>query len=216
MMPRIIVSATSGRSCRMVLNASSPMTSVRTSPSALGGVGFLDDYLKVVKRLRKGLIGEYKIAGQILVGVIVGGVLYFSPNFAHYNSVTTVPFFKNLVLDFGVFYIPMIILVITATSNAVNLTDGLDGLAIGTVSIAFLAIALISYLGGNFNYARYLNIIYLPGSGELTPPGKKGCQGIVVVDAVRLQFLLPLEQAQSLLVPPRLQVGHAQDAICQV
>ncbi len=135
---------------------------------ALGAVGFLDDYLKVVKKYPKGLIGEYKIVGQVVVGLVVGGVLYFSPEFSAYSSITTVPFFKNSVLDFGVFYIPMIVLVITATSNAVNLTDGLDGLAIGTVSIVFLAIAVLSYMGGNVVYAKYLDIIYLPGSGELT------------------------------------------------
>jgi phospho-N-acetylmuramoyl-pentapeptide-transferase len=134
----------------------------------LGGVGFVDDYLKVVRKFPKGLIGEYKIVGQVVVGLIVGGVLYFSPEFSGYNSVTTVPFFKNLVLDFSFFYIPMIIFVITATSNAVNLTDGLDGLAIGTISIAFIAIAFISYASGRVDFSNYLNIIYLPGSGELT------------------------------------------------
>ncbi len=134
----------------------------------LGSVGFVDDYLKVVKKFPKGLIGEYKIVGQVVVGLIVGGVLYFSPEFQDYNSVTTVPFFKNLVLDFSFFYIPMIIFVITATSNAVNLTDGLDGLAIGTISIAFIAIAIISYASGRVDFSNYLNIIYLPGSGELT------------------------------------------------
>ena len=134
----------------------------------LGVVGFVDDYLKVVRKFPKGLIGEYKIVGQVIVGLIVGAVLYFSPAFAAYNSVTTVPFFKNLVLDFGFFYIPMIIFVITATSNAVNLTDGLDGLAIGTISIAFIAIAIISYASGRVDFSNYLNIIYLPGSGELT------------------------------------------------
>jgi phospho-N-acetylmuramoyl-pentapeptide-transferase len=133
----------------------------------LGLVGFIDDYLKVVKKYPKGLIGEYKIVGQVIVGILVGAVLYFSPQFAGYNSVTTVPFFKNLVLDFSIFYIPMIILVITATSNAVNLTDGLDGLAIGTISISFIAIAIISYASGRVDFSNYLNIIYLPGSGEL-------------------------------------------------
>lgn len=135
--------------------------------TCLGIVGFIDDYLKVVKKYPKGLIGEYKIVGQVVTGLIVGGVLYFMPQFSHINSVTTVPFIKDTVLDFGVLYIPMIILVITATSNAVNLTDGLDGLAIGTVAISFLSIAVISYVSGNVNTAKYLNIIYLPGSGEL-------------------------------------------------
>jgi phospho-N-acetylmuramoyl-pentapeptide-transferase len=141
---------------------------ILVSTSLLGLVGFVDDYLKVVKKFPKGLIGEYKIVGQVIVGLIVGAVLYFSPEFASYNSVTTVPFFKNLVLDFSLFYIPMIIFVIVATSNAVNLTDGLDGLAIGTISIAFIAIAIISYASGRVDFSNYLNIIYLPGSGELT------------------------------------------------
>ncbi len=134
----------------------------------LGAVGFLDDYLKVVKKYPKGLIGEYKIIGQIIIGLIVGGVLYFLPEFKNVHSITTVPFFKNLNFDFGYFYIPMVVFVITATSNAVNLTDGLDGLAIGTISIAFLALAVISYVSGNVIYAKYLYIIHLPGNGELT------------------------------------------------
>ncbi len=138
------------------------------STLALGAVGFLDDYLKVVKKKPKGLIGQYKIAGQVVVGTVVGCFLYFSPEFSAFHSVTNVPFFKNLTLDYGWMYIPAVIFVITATSNAVNLTDGLDGLAIGTISIAFIAIALIGYVGGNFVYARYLNILFLPGSGELT------------------------------------------------
>ncbi|MCZ7558064.1 MAG: phospho-N-acetylmuramoyl-pentapeptide-transferase [Bacteroidia bacterium] len=133
----------------------------------LGGVGFIDDYLKVVKKYPKGLIGEYKIVGQIVVGLIVGAVLYFSPEFEAGRSATNVPFFKNLLLDYTWFYIPMIILVIVATSNAVNLTDGLDGLAIGTISIAFIAIAIISYASGRVDFSNYLNIVYLPRSGEL-------------------------------------------------
>lgn len=134
----------------------------------LGVVGLIDDYLKVVKKYPKGLIGEYKIVGQIVIGMIVACVLYFAPEFQHHNSITTVPFFKNLNFDLGLFYIPAVVLVITATSNAVNLTDGLDGLAIGTISIAFLALAVISYISGNAIYAKYLNIIFLPGNAELT------------------------------------------------
>jgi phospho-N-acetylmuramoyl-pentapeptide-transferase len=141
---------------------------ILVSTFALGCVGFIDDYLKVVKRYPKGLIGSYKIVGQVAVGLLVGSVLYFSPEFAEHNSVTTIPFFKNLNFDFSYFYIPVIIFIITATSNAVNLTDGLDGLAIGTISISFLAIAVISYVSGHTMLSDYLNIIYLPGSGELS------------------------------------------------
>jgi len=131
-------------------------------------VGFLDDYLKVVKKLPKGLIGKYKLLGQFIIGLVVGSVIYFSPEFSNYNSLTTVPFLKNVNLDLSIFYIPVVIFIITATSNAVNLTDGLDGLAIGVIAIVMIALALLSYVSGNVIFADYLNIIYLPGSGELT------------------------------------------------
>ncbi len=131
-------------------------------------VGFFDDYLKVVKKLPKGLIGRYKLLGQFIIGLVVGAVIYFSPEFSNFNSLTTVPFLKNVNLDLSVFYIPVVIFIITATSNAVNLTDGLDGLAIGIIAIVMIALALLSYVSGNVIFADYLNIIYLPGSGELT------------------------------------------------
>jgi len=133
----------------------------------LGALGFIDDYLKVIKKKRKGLIARYKIIGQISIGVIVSAALYFSPQFHPFNSVTTIPFFKNLNFDYSYFYIPVMVFVITATSNAVNLTDGLDGLAIGTVGITALTLALMSYVSGNVEFSKYLNIIYLRGSGEL-------------------------------------------------
>lgn len=139
---------------------------------ALGAVGFLDDYLKVIKKLPKGLIGRYKIVGQVIVGLVIGCTVYFYPEifsstFNKIHTLTTVPFSKNMNFDFGVLYIPIIILIMTATSNAVNLTDGLDGLAIGTVGISFLALAVIAYFTGNSVFAQYLNIVYLNGSGEL-------------------------------------------------
>ncbi|MBI1937099.1 MAG: phospho-N-acetylmuramoyl-pentapeptide-transferase [Ignavibacteriales bacterium] len=134
----------------------------------LGLVGFLDDYLKVVKKLPKGLIARYKLLGQVFVGLVVGISIYYLPEFSQYNTQTTLPFFKNLNWDFAYLYIPWVVFIITATSNAVNLTDGLDGLAIGTIIIVMLALAIISYITGNIIYADYLNIIYLPGSGELT------------------------------------------------
>lgn len=131
-------------------------------------VGFIDDYLKVVKKFSKGLIARYKILGQVLVGLGVGLSIYFLPEFSEFNTQTTLPFFKNLNLDFSYLYIPAVIFIIIATSNAVNLTDGLDGLAMGTMIIVMLALAVMSYVSGNVIYADYLNIIYLPGSGELT------------------------------------------------
>jgi phospho-N-acetylmuramoyl-pentapeptide-transferase len=134
----------------------------------LGAVGFLDDYLKVVKKYPNGLIARYKLLGQVLIGLIVGSVIYFSPQFEGINSVTTVPFLKDVNFDFSFLYIPVVVFIITATSNAVNLTDGLDGLAIGVIVIVMLTLAIISYVSGNAIFSDYLNIIYLPGSGELT------------------------------------------------
>ncbi|MCX7797867.1 MAG: phospho-N-acetylmuramoyl-pentapeptide-transferase [Melioribacter sp.] len=134
----------------------------------LGAIGFLDDYLKVVKKLPTGLIARYKLLGQIFVGLVIGCAIFFLPEFSQYNTQTTLPFFKNLNWDFSYLYIPWVVFIITATSNAVNLTDGLDGLAIGTMIIVMLALAVIVYVTGNVIYADYLNIIYLAGSGELT------------------------------------------------
>jgi phospho-N-acetylmuramoyl-pentapeptide-transferase len=140
---------------------------------ALGAVGFLDDYLKVVKKKPKGLIGRYKIVGQVLVGLVVGGIIYFYPQWIDANlwklkSSTTVPFVKSLEFDFGILYIPMVIFVITATSNAVNLTDGLDGLAIGTTGIVAMTLAIITYVCGHSIWSHYLTIPYLRGAGELS------------------------------------------------
>jgi len=139
----------------------------------LGLVGFLDDYLKVVKKKPKGLIGKYKIVGQIIAGLVVGGAIYFYPGhidstLVKYASSTTIPFFKHMEFDFGILYIPMVIFVITATSNAVNLTDGLDGLAAGTVGIVVLTLAAISYMSGHAELSQYLTIPFLRGNGELS------------------------------------------------
>ncbi len=139
---------------------------------ALGVVGFLDDYLKVVKKKPKGLIGRYKIVGQVAVGLVVGSIIYFFPQWIDadlwkVSSSTTVPFFKHLEFDFGRLYIPLVVFIITAMSNAVNLTDGLDGLAIGIVGIVGLTLGVISYVSGNIVWSEYLTIPYLRGNGEL-------------------------------------------------
>ncbi len=140
--------------------------------AALGAVGFLDDYLKVVKKKPKGLIGRYKIVGQVAIGLVVGSVIYFFPHWIDADlwkikSSTTVPFLKNFEFDFGWFYIPVVVFVITATSNAVNLTDGLDGLAIGTVGIVGVTLAVIAYVSGHIELSQYLTIPFLRGNGEL-------------------------------------------------
>jgi phospho-N-acetylmuramoyl-pentapeptide-transferase len=134
----------------------------------MGIVGFIDDYLKVFKKLKRGLVGRYKLLNQISLGIVVACLIYFLPEFKEINTITTIPFLKNFEFDFSYFYLPIMVFIITATSNAVNLTDGLDGLAIGCVGISAMALAVISYISGNEIYARYLNIIYLPGNGELT------------------------------------------------
>jgi phospho-N-acetylmuramoyl-pentapeptide-transferase len=140
--------------------------------AALGAVGFLDDYLKVVKKKPKGLIGQYKIVGQVGVGLVIGSVITWAPHWIDpdlwkLSTSTTVPFFKSMELDLGVLYVPMVVFVIAATSNAVNLTDGLDGLAIGLVGIVALTLGIIAYISGNIVLSEYLTIPYLRGNGEL-------------------------------------------------
>ncbi|MFQ6677244.1 MAG: phospho-N-acetylmuramoyl-pentapeptide-transferase [Fidelibacterota bacterium] len=134
----------------------------------MGCIGFLDDYLKVIKKFKKGLVARYKLVGQILLGIIISVWIFNHPAFVDIKSVTNVPFFKNLELDFGYLYPLVIILVITGSSNAVNLTDGLDGLAAGLLAICFTVFAAIAYMSGRVDFSSYLNILYLPGAGELT------------------------------------------------
>jgi phospho-N-acetylmuramoyl-pentapeptide-transferase len=134
----------------------------------LGSLGFLDDYLHVVRRTPKGLLGRYKLVVQVTIGLLVGWTLTQVGDDPGMATKTTVPFLKDQLLDLGVFYIPFVALVITATSNAVNLTDGLDGLAAGLVALAAAAFAGLCYVSGNVKMAEYLNIPYLASSAELT------------------------------------------------
>ena len=134
----------------------------------MGAIGFLDDYLKVVKKFEKGLIGKYKLIGQISLGMVISYWIYNTPEYANIVSSTSIPFLKNYTIDFGLFYPLIIILVITGTSNAVNLTDGLDGLAAGLLAISFAVFSAIAYISGRVDFSEYLNIMYLPGAGELT------------------------------------------------
>jgi phospho-N-acetylmuramoyl-pentapeptide-transferase len=133
---------------------------------AFGGIGFWDDYLKVVKKRSTGLRAFQKFGLQIAASLVIGIFLYkFSGD--HEATFLSVPFMKRFLLNLGWFYVPFVAVVIVGSSNAVNLTDGLDGLAIGLVGIAATANAVIVYLGGNRIIADYLKILYIPGSGEL-------------------------------------------------
>ncbi len=136
----------------------------------MGCVGFIDDYLKIRLRVARGLVAKYKLAGQVLLGCIVGSILYFNNIHDQYPTMTLIPFFKNYAFNYThwLVYIPMVTLVITATSNAVNLTDGLDGLAIGLTGIAAATFAIICYIMGRVTMAEYLSVFYIPGCGELT------------------------------------------------
>ena len=133
----------------------------------MGVIGFIDDYLKVVKKRPKGMIGRFKLVGQVSYGLLLGAVLVFGGDGTELVTSTSVPFLKDALLDWQWFYIPLVVLVVTGTSNAVNLADGLDGLAIGLGSLAFAGFAVVAYLSGHSVFAEYLNLLYLPQSGEL-------------------------------------------------
>ena len=134
----------------------------------MGCIGFIDDYLKSVKKIKKGLVARYKLAGQITIGLIITFWIYNTPAWENIRTVTSIPFLKDSVIDFGLLYPLMIILVVAGASNAVNLTDGLDGLAAGLLAISFSTFSVIAYVSGRIDFSDYLNIIYLPGAGELT------------------------------------------------
>jgi phospho-N-acetylmuramoyl-pentapeptide-transferase len=140
---------------------------VMLSLLGFGAIGFLDDYLKAVKKNPTGLRALYKFGAQMVLACILSVVLYINPNEPN-SSILSVPFFKKWLFDLGVFYVPFSILVMVGSSNAVNLTDGIDGLAIGLVAIAACANAALVYLAGHAVFARYLQVMYLPGTGELT------------------------------------------------
>lgn len=175
----------------------------------MGAIGFLDDYIKVFKKDKKGLRGIFKVIGQIVLGVVVGSTLYFhtevtikeklpvvetasweagdeSPAATYGDAVksskTTIPFLKDNEFDYEIFtrwlgptgsnwtwlvYIFAVIFIITAVSNGANLTDGLDGLATGTTAIAGTALLVLAYVSGSIVFSSYLNIMYIPNSGEL-------------------------------------------------
>ncbi|MEE9362950.1 MAG: phospho-N-acetylmuramoyl-pentapeptide-transferase [Cellulophaga sp.] len=170
----------------------------------MGVIGFIDDYIKIFKKDKKGLKGKFKILGQVVLGLIVGATLYFHPEVtmkeknvtvvteefrveerpgAEIRSTrTTVPFLKDNTLDYSTFiswagdgwekyawliFIPVVILIVTAVSNGANLTDGIDGLAAGTSAIIVFTLGIFAFVSGNYIFSGYLDIMYIPGSGEL-------------------------------------------------
>ncbi len=175
----------------------------------MGLIGFLDDYIKVFKKDKKGLRGIFKVAGQMVLGIIVGAVIYFHPDItikeklpqnqevetlrpaneplslygeAEKSLKTTIPFFKNNELNYSdalnwlgetgqkwawLLFIPIVIFIITAVSNGANLTDGIDGLATGTSAIIGVTLGIFAYVSGSIIFADYLNIMYIPMTGEL-------------------------------------------------
>lgn len=148
----------------------------------LGLIGFLDDSIKVFKKNKDGLSGKYKIIGQVTLGLIVGLALCFSNQIDIQSTLTTIPFVKDNQFDYAwlspfggefgeifarIIYVVVIIFVITAVSNGSNLTDGMDGLATGVSAFIGITIAILAYLSGNTIYASYLDIMYIPYSGEV-------------------------------------------------
>jgi len=135
---------------------------------AFGGIGFADDYLKIVRRSHHGLRPRYKMGNQIAVATVVGLVLLWLEREGVYNTRLVFPFFKRLIPDLGVMYVPFAIFVLVAESNAVNLTDGLDGLAISIFAIAAAAYTALAYVTGHRVFAEYLLLVRFPLAAELT------------------------------------------------
>ncbi len=128
-------------------------------------LGGIDDYVKMKKKGKhRGLRARTKAALEILWGCALGSYIYLSPGI---NTHIDVPFLKSLVIDLGLFYVPFVALVIFGASNAVNFTDGMDGLAIGCVMIVSATLSVLCYVSGHLKFSEYLLIPYLPGTGEL-------------------------------------------------
>jgi phospho-N-acetylmuramoyl-pentapeptide-transferase len=137
---------------------------------AFGGIGFADDYLKTVKKQNLGLRGRAKMAGQIATGLAIGTAVYLMSlrDATQYSTRVLLPFFKDVMPDLGILYIPFAVLVVVGASNAVNMTDGLDGLAIGSTLIAAAAFTVLAYVSGHRVFSDYLDLLYLPRIGEAT------------------------------------------------
>jgi phospho-N-acetylmuramoyl-pentapeptide-transferase len=132
-----------------------------------GFIGFLDDFLKVRRERNLGLTSRQKLTLQLVAGAGAAAALLLLPGEHAFNPTLAFPFFKDLVLDLGWLYVPFVVLVLVGASNAVNLTDGLDGLAIGSTLIAAATYAILTYVAGNSIIATYLQVEYVPGAGEV-------------------------------------------------
>lgn len=130
-----------------------------------GLIGFVDDYRKLVRKNSKGLSGRKRLAAEIVIALLVSIILYLKPGF---SSQVTIPFFKTVLPDLGWGYVFLSAFIIVGAANAVNLTDGLDGLAIGPAVICFATFVMFAYFAGNIKVANYLQIPYVAGAGELT------------------------------------------------
>ena len=139
---------------------------VLTVTLGFGAIGFVDDYIKLTKRSSNGLSGRLKLVGQVIIG---GGVTIWITSLSEGALATglALPFFKELLVPLGWFFVPWAVIVLVGASNAVNLTDGLDGLAIMPALIAAACFALIAYVSGNFVFSEYLQIHFVRGAGEL-------------------------------------------------
>jgi phospho-N-acetylmuramoyl-pentapeptide-transferase len=140
------------------------------STCAFGAIGFADDYTKVVKKRSLGLTARHKLAGQFAVGIVVGEVVWtlslLEP--LQYSTRVAFPFLKTVRPELGMLYIGFAVLLLSLSSNAVNLTDGLDGLAIGTTLVAAAAFTGLAYVSGHRVFSNYLDLLYRPGVGEVT------------------------------------------------
>ncbi len=133
--------------------------------ASYGAIGFYDDYKKIVQKDSVGLRGKYKLGLQLLISLVIGYILFISKDF---STTITIPFLKNVVPDLGAFYILFAMFVISGSSNAVNLTDGLDGLAIGPIIITAATYLLFAFLVGHVKFANYLQIQFIAGANELS------------------------------------------------
>ena len=136
--------------------------------AAYGAIGFADDYLKIVRRDHHGLRPRYKMAWQVVVAIVVGVLLLWLARQNLYSTRLIFPFFKNLIPDFGWFYVPFAVFVLVGASNTVNLTDGLDGLAISTFAIAAATFTALAYVTGHRVLAEYLLLVRFAPAAELT------------------------------------------------